>query len=138
MRSALALSLALGFAALSIVACKHQDETPAPTAPSAAPTGYATPGYNGQPGQPTQPGYNGQPAYTAAPTGYATAPTAAPLSAPGPMATACQSDSQCLSAKCNTQYGKCVFPCAVDTDCNPGNYCFKGAPMPACVPKLGN
>jgi hypothetical protein len=74
------------------------------------------------------------PAPTAPPPGPAPAPTPAPtpsssLSAPGPLATPCQSDAQCGLAHCNTQYGKCVFPCQVPTDCTSNN-CMMGV----CVP----
>jgi len=47
------------------------------------------------------------------------------------MALACQSDAQCLTHRCNPQFQKCVFPCQLDTDCNPGNRCTAGACLPA-------
>ena len=65
------------------------------------------------------------------------APATGTLAVPGPLALPCSSDAQCTTAKCNVQYGKCVFPCATDFDCNPGNTCVKGL-VPACMPKVGN
>ncbi len=91
----------------------------------------------GQP--PQQPGY-GQPAATTpvattpAPgtTPVATAPAAAgPLSPPGPLALPCTTDAQCATAHCNTQFGKCVFPCQNDNDCIAPNRCMAGACLPA-------
>jgi hypothetical protein len=63
----------------------------------------------------------------AAPT--AAAPTtAAPaaggtMATPGPLALPCQNDSACGFARCNTQYGKCAFPCLSQVDCGAGNSC---------------
>jgi hypothetical protein len=92
----------------------------------------------GQP--PAQAGY-GQPAATVAPTvapapaavPAATTPAAAPaaLSPPGPLALPCTSDAQCATAHCNTQFGKCVFPCQNDNDCIAPNRCMAGACLPA-------
>lgn len=97
----------------------------------------------GQP--PPQAGY-GQPAPAAVPAGTtpvattpapaavpATTPAAAgaTLSAPGPLALPCTSDAQCATAHCNTQFGKCVFPCQNDNDCIAPNRCMAGACLPA-------
>jgi hypothetical protein len=79
------------------------------------------PGYQQQPGM--QPGMQQQPGMQ---------PGQAPMAAPNPMSPACQSDAQCITAKCNMQVGKCQVPCTAATDCQPGNQCTLGA----CVPGL--
>lgn len=84
---------------------------------------------------PQQPGY-GQPAATAtpAPAVAPAAPAPAPataLSPPGPLALPCTTDAQCATARCNTQFGKCVFPCQNDNDCISPNRCMAGACLPA-------
>ena len=113
-------------------ACGKKDETPPANAPagSAQPYGqpYGQPGY-GQPGygQP-QPGYP-QPGQPGAPAGGA-------MSVPGPMALPCQNDSQCMTHRCNTQYGKCAYPCQSDADCVQGSSCFTGGgALATCIPK---
>jgi hypothetical protein len=130
--------------------------TQASTASSAsAPPGGYPPGYPGAPAQqyppgyPAQPGYAAQPAYpppqqTAAP-GYpapaqtapapgmapaAPAATGAPMSAPGLLALPCQNDSTCGLHHCNTQFGKCAFPCQTPTDCVSGGQCVMGVCLP--------
>ena len=126
---------------VATAACK-KDEEPAP---AAANTQYQQQPVQGQQGyQQPQQGYpqpqqgSPQPAQQqpAQQAPVAAAPTGT-LAVPGPLALPCSSDSQCTTAKCNTQYGKCVFPCATDFDCNPGNSCVKGL-VPACMPKFGN
>jgi hypothetical protein len=47
------------------------------------------------------------------------------------MALPCTADANCLTHRCNTQFGKCAWPCQTDTDCNPGNRCMGGACVPA-------
>jgi hypothetical protein len=104
---------------------------PAPytaTAPpqSAPPPGYAQqppPGYAQQPAPP--PGYaQPQPQPAPAAPGAAPAPSAsAPLATPGPLALPCQNDQACGLAHCNTQYGKCAFPCQTAADCITGATC---------------
>jgi hypothetical protein len=84
-----------------------------PGAPGAAPT-YAAPGQAPM-GQPGAPG---------APT------AAAPMATPGPLAFACQNDVPCGTHHCNTQYGKCAFPCQSAADCIQPNQCMAGL----CVP----
>jgi hypothetical protein len=110
-------------------ACKKKDEQPPPQQPMYAPQ---APGVQPAPGQPApaQPAPPPvQPAPTAAP---APAPTAAgTLSQPSPMALPCTADANCLTHRCNTQFGKCAWPCQSDTDCNPGNRCMGGACVPA-------
>lgn len=107
------------------VGCK-QEESPPPQAPSPYPQQpYPT-------AAPTQPAP--APAPTPAPTPAATTPQPAPagtLSQPSPMALPCTADANCLTHRCNTQFGKCAWPCQTDNDCNPGNRCMGGACVPA-------
>ena len=133
-------------AILAAVACNKPNSTPPPaTGPGAAPSGYPTgqyppPGYQQAP----PPGYQ-QPAptggYAPAPQGYppagpagappqGPAPTGAPpagggapMATPGPLALPCQNDQACGLAHCNTQYGKCAFPCQSAADCIQGASC---------------
>jgi hypothetical protein len=105
---------------VSVVACGSSTTTPPPPDPYAAyypPPGYAPtaapPGYPPPPSQP----YPAQPGYPPAPAPAGT------MATPGPLAMPCQSDSSCLTAKCNTQYGKCAFPCQSAADCAAGNGC---------------
>ncbi|HEX5101045.1 MAG TPA: hypothetical protein VFV94_16155 [Polyangiaceae bacterium] len=93
---------------------------PAPAAPPPAQPTAAQPA----PAQPV-PAQPGQPA-PAAP-----APAGA-MSQPSPMALACSNDAACLTHRCNTQFGKCAWPCQSDNDCVTGNHCMAGA----CVPKM--
>jgi hypothetical protein len=58
------------------------------------------------------------------------------MAVPGPAALPCQNDGQCMTHRCNTQYGKCAFPCQSDADCIQGATCFTGGgAMAACIPK---
>ena len=93
---------------------------PAPAAPAAQPTA-AQP----VPAQPAQPAPAPAAATPAAPAGGA-------MSQPSPMALACTNDAACLTHRCNTQFGKCAWPCQSDNDCVTGNHCMAGA----CVPKM--
>ena len=130
--------------------------TQASTAASAsAPPGGYPPGYPGAPAQPgyppgypQQPGYAAQPGYPAAPQqapGYPAQPapapmapmapaaptaTGAPMSTPGLLALPCQNDATCGLHHCNTQYGKCAFPCQTPTDCVSGGQCVMGVCLP--------
>jgi hypothetical protein len=119
--------------ALSVFALACKSEEPAQTG------GYppAQPAAVGQP--PQQPGYGQQPVATTPAPAAAPAPAApaapapaaaAPLSTPGPLALPCSSDAQCATAKCNTQFGKCVFPCQTANDCIAPNQCMAGACLP--------
>lgn len=146
MRTGLAL-LVCGSLVL-IFACGSNNASNQAAAPTAtAPYGYPPPGYP-PPGYPP-PGY-GQP-----PPGYATGPTPypaptdgypqpAPAPAPGPapaptgsaqlatpglLALPCQNDGACGLHHCNTQYGKCAFPCQSAADCLSGN-CVMGVCLP--------
>ena len=92
-----------------------------PTATGTAPYGYP------QQGAPQQ----AYPTATAMPTA---APTAAPgqMAVPGPVAFQCTNDVPCGTHHCNTQYGKCAFPCQTNTDCITPNSCVMGL----CVPQM--
>lgn len=137
------LTVGLIVAACTIAfACGKNDTTAQPTTPTGAPSGaygQPPPGY----GQPGAPGY-GQPGYgQTPPPGYGTQPApvgpgGAPpaaggtMAVPGPAAFPCTNDSACGLAHCNTQYGKCAFPCAnAEADCIQGAACLAGF----CVPK---
>ena len=45
------------------------------------------------------------------------------MATPGPLALPCQNDQACGLAHCNTQYGKCAFPCQSAADCIQGASC---------------
>jgi hypothetical protein len=55
------------------------------------------------------------------------------MAIPGQLALACQNDVACGTHHCNTQYGKCAFPCQSAVDCIAPNQCSMGF----CVPQLG-
>lgn len=118
-----------------VAGCKKDD--PPPAAPVAnAQYPQSAPGqYPAQQGQyPAQQGqYPAQQGQYPAQTG---APVAGQMATPGPTALACQNDSQCMTHRCNTQFGKCAFPCVSDADCIQGTTCFVAAgPAAACLPK---
>src|SRR5689334_10938549 len=123
-----AASIGAGVISVLSLACKSDE--PAQT------SGYPQQTQPAAVGQaPQQPGY-GQPAATTpvatTPVPVATVPVAAAtLSPPGPLALPCTSDAQCATARCNTQFGKCVFPCQNDNDCIAPNRCMAGACLPA-------
>jgi hypothetical protein len=126
--AATAAILTLGF----FSACKSEEQPP-PQYPQ-QPQPYGAQPYGAQPyGAQPQP-YGAAPAPTPAPAPVAApAPTPAAtgqMSQPSPMAFACQSDAQCLTHRCNTQFGKCAWPCQSDADCVTGNRCQAGA----CIP----
>jgi hypothetical protein len=136
------LVLLLGAVAALPLACK-KDEQPPPQQPQYQPYPQQQQPYPQQQqypaGQPTamapQPTAAPMPQPTVAPAPTAVAPGAASaggLSQPSPMALPCQSDAQCLTHRCNTQFGKCAWPCQTDNDCVAGNHCMAGA----CVPKM--
>jgi hypothetical protein len=111
--------------------CGKKDEAPQPATPNQAPSGaYGQP--YGQQGYPQQ-GYPQQ-GYPQQPPPPASVVPPGQMAVPGPAALPCSNDSMCLTHKCNTQYGKCAFPCESDNDCIMGAYCFKG-PVPSCLPK---
>jgi hypothetical protein len=146
------LTCATILTALAVVsACaKKQDDTQPPntaaTAYGAYPQAYPTAtGYPAAPGYPQPGAYPQQPATTPAvqypaqvPTAQApavapTAPaTAATMAVPGPLALPCQNDLSCGTHHCNTQYGKCAFPCQSPADCLSPNQCMAGL----CVPSV--
>lgn len=101
--------------ATAVVACKKDDPPPQTAQPYGQP--YGQPSAYPQ-GQPTAYPPQGQP--TAAP------PPGGQMAVPGPAALPCQNDSQCLTHKCNTQYGKCAWPCQSDIDCIQGSKCQVG------------
>jgi hypothetical protein len=109
-----------------------------PPAPTPYPAPYPTP-------YPTAPP---PPAPTAATPVPTVAPQPAPAPAPGPapapaptgtmatpglLALPCQADSSCGLHRCNTQYGKCAFPCQSAVDCAQASQCMMGV----CVPGGG-
>jgi hypothetical protein len=67
-------------------------------------------------------------------TATPTAPTAnKSMAVPGPGAFQCSSDAQCLLGRCNTQYGRCAYPCrSTENDCKAGNVCTAAG---LCMPK---
>jgi hypothetical protein len=128
-------SVQWALAAMSLLACKSEEPAQQGGYPQQTqPAGYSQ--------SPTQPGYTQPtPAATVAPAPVATATpapvvtaapaAAAPLSTPGPLALPCTSDANCATHHCNTQFGKCVFPCLNDGDCIAPNRCMAGACLPA-------
>ena len=62
----------------------------------------------------------------------APAPTGT-MATPGLLALPCQTDAICGLHHCNTQYGKCAFPCQTAVDCQTGSNCMMGV----CVPGGG-
>jgi hypothetical protein len=53
------------------------------------------------------------------------------MATPGPLALPCQNDMVCGLHHCNTQYGKCAFPCQTAADCVAPNSCTMGVCLPA-------
>jgi hypothetical protein len=53
---------------------------------------------------------------------------------PSPQGLACTTDAQCLTHKCNTQLGKCSYPCQTAADCLAGFQCM----TPICVPSAAS
>jgi len=132
MRRHITLGLVAAACVVAFACGKKDDASPQPATPTGAtsggygqppPPGYGQPGY----GQP-QPGYGGY--GQTPPPGYGQ-PQPVPT-ATGPAAFPCSNDSACGLAHCNTQYGKCAFPCVnADVDCIQGATCIAGF----CVPK---
>jgi hypothetical protein len=92
---------------------------PYPTAPAPAPAAPYTP----------------LPAPTAAPPAAPSPAATGTMSTPGLLALPCQSDATCGLHRCNTQYGKCAFPCqSAPADCAPASQCLMGV----CVPGSGS
>jgi hypothetical protein len=134
------------------LACGKKDESPQPVSPTGAPSAGGYPGYppqgypqqgypqqgypqQGYPqqGYPQQP----QPGQPGAQPGAPGAPAAGggQMAVPNQFAFPCQNDSACGLARCNTQYGKCAFPCVnSEVDCIQGAQCGIGG---LCGPKLG-
>jgi hypothetical protein len=126
MRKALLALVATVVPALMVVACKKKNEEPPPAQGGYGQPGYGQPGYGQQPGY--GPGYEQQPGY-----GQPQPQPTATMSEPAPMAFPCQADATCLTHRCNTQFGRCAWPCQTNADCTPGNQCV----APACVPAIG-
>ena len=126
-----AIGFGVGFVSFLALACKSEEPAqqggyPAQTQPAGVAQPPAQAGY----GQPAVATPAGAPAAPVATAPVAAAPAA--LSTPGPLALPCSSDAQCGTAHCNTQFQKCVFPCAADTDCIAPNHCV----ATLCVPAL--
>ena len=156
-------SAAIAAWSAGLVGCMppRQDNTqqpaaaPAPSAyPPPAQPAYPQAGYAQQPAPYPQPAPTyapypqAQPAPQPAPPPPAPAPTPLPpptpsasasatMAVPGPVAFACQNDIPCGTHHCNTQYGKCAFPCQSNVDCISPNACVMGLcvpPMPSMMP----
>ncbi len=130
----LVLGLVMALSASSICQ-KKDDAAPPPVMPNGAPSGTYQPPpgqpYGVPPGAPPPatppPGYGGQPPPPGAPP-----PGPGQMAVPGPAAFPCANDTACGLAHCNTQYGKCAFPCInADVDCIQGAACLAGF----CIPK---
>jgi hypothetical protein len=148
MRTISAAVVGLVTLGLCAAACGKKDEAPPPQQPAATAQPYGgQPGY-GQPGY-GQPGY-GQPQQGYPQQGYpqqqpgqpmpgqqpGMAPGGGQMATPGPLALPCQNDSGCGTHRCNTQFGKCAYPCQTDTDCIQGSTCFAAAgALATCIPK---
>jgi hypothetical protein len=136
--------LAAGLVVALVPACSRGRDADDPSEYNQQQPGYGQPGYGQQPqpgygqpgyGQPQgQPGY-GQPQAQPVPQ---QAPPPATGAQPSPLALPCQSDVTCGTHKCNTQVGKCAFPCAANTDCAAGFSCMgAGGPTAICIPGGG-
>jgi len=133
---------------------KKQDDMQPPMTAATAYVGYPQP-YPTATGNPPPAGYSqapaspyAQPGATAVTPQYppqgSTAPnpavappspppaTSGTMATPGPLALPCQNDLTCGTHHCNTQYGKCAFPCQSAVDCLSPNQCMAGL----CVPSL--
>src|SRR5262245_24164475 len=130
--------IAFGSVALLAASCRGRDADD----PSQQQQPYGQQPYGQQPyGQ--QP-YGQQP-YGQQPAGQAPQgqpqqgqPAPAGAAAPSPLALPCQNDMICGTHKCNTQTGRCAFPCTANTDCAAGFSCMgAGGPTALCVPGGG-
>jgi hypothetical protein len=101
------------------------------------PQGYQQQGYQ-QPQQgyqQPQQGYQQPPQGYQQPQQYAPQQQPPPAAAPSPLALPCQSDITCGTHRCNTQTGRCAFPCGSNADCAGGFSCMgAGGPTAICVP----
>ncbi|MEO6418574.1 MAG: hypothetical protein ABIP39_04165 [Polyangiaceae bacterium] len=112
------------------IACGKKDEAPAAAYPagsaSAGQQGYPQQGYpqQGYPQQGTAP-QQGMPQQqgTVPQQGAPVSGQPGQLATPGPLALPCSNDSGCGLAHCNTQFGKCAFPCVSPSDCIQGASC---------------
>jgi hypothetical protein len=142
----MACSAFVGLFVIVTACAKKQDDSSQPSATPTAASGY--PQQYGQPygqqypqqypqqqpyGQP-QPYAQPQPTYAQpqpAPTGAPPGAASGQMSVPGPLAFQCQNDMPCGLHHCNTQYGKCAFPCQSAADCISPNQCVAGLCVPA-------
>jgi hypothetical protein len=132
-------------------ACAKKDDTPPPGTAATAypPQGYPPPQstygqaypaatqptatYGQYP--PPPPTAVAQPAPGPAPApAPGPAPASGQMAVPGPIAFACQNDVPCGTHHCNTQYGKCAFPCQSAADCISPNQCNLGLCVPPFTP----
>jgi hypothetical protein len=136
MRTTVALLGAVALIApVLVLACKKDDSSQ--PAPGVYPTGAPGSSYGGQQGpNPSAPVYPTATAQGLQPMpGAGAAPAAGgAMAVPGPAALPCTNDAMCMTHRCNTQYGKCAFPCESDSDCIQGAFCFKSA-ISTCLPK---
>jgi hypothetical protein len=122
MRKAALGAITLALAPLLVItACKKNDEQPPQEPYGQAPYGQQPQPYGAPTAEPT--------AAPTAPTATATGTT----SQPAPYALPCQSDATCLGFRCNTQAGRCAWPCQSNNDCQPGFQCSP----PMCLPAMG-
>jgi hypothetical protein len=139
------MRLALSSATVSIAfvvcfsACKKEDPAAQPAQyPQGQQPTYGQPAAQPAYGQPAaQPTYGqpaAQPAAPVAPAAAPAAPAAATGMNPSPQGLACTTDAQCLTHKCNTQLGKCSYPCQTAADCLAGFQCM----TPICVPSAAS
>jgi hypothetical protein len=132
-RRGLATCLAASFVALLVTACDRGRGADDPSSQQGQ-MGQATPGT--MPGaMPSAP--NGTPQY-GAPGQPGVQPGGQPGQAASPLALPCQNDLICGTHKCNTQSGRCSFPCATNADCQGGFSCNTAlGPAALCVPGGG-
>jgi hypothetical protein len=71
------------------------------------------------------------PAATPAPPPGPTPVASGQMAVPNGVAFTCQNDVPCGTHHCNTQYGKCAFPCQSAVDCISPNQCLAGLCVPA-------
>jgi hypothetical protein len=135
------ISITAAMASLFVVfaACgPKQDATQQANAAPTATGAYPYPAQTAYPQQgaypqavPTAQPYPQQP-QTMPPAAPTAAPTTGAMAVPGPVAFSCTNDVPCGTHHCNTQYGKCAFPCQTNVDCITPNACVMGL----CVPQM--
>jgi hypothetical protein len=121
---------------LFVAACGSKDEQPPPQTPPPQQYGQPQPGAypQQQPGAYPQQQPGAYPEQQ--PGGQPGMAQPGQMATPGPLALPCQNDSGCGTHRCNTQHGKCAYPCLTDTDCIQGSTCFAAAgALATCIPK---